>query len=560
MIAGKALRKYLATNSAKDPLRAQKKKINDSPQDSKIKNTSLSKAKTDRLISPNVSSHNYSHLLKPTVYFTFIQYQNYSKTLQKSSDFLELRNIKSNSKSTERLLNVLKEQQGKAGKSLTNGSDFQFTSPKTKKVSEISKKKDMSIESFHSKLNGDSIQKVTSFETKKKKEENSFLLGNNLKTDTKSSNNRQENHIDNCSKVKKNIAQLLEKSKANEISRTRRGITTNNFINPGQSSSLKIFEKLNHQEKGTKESEIKFKTKIESSNNSKYSFRANTPTKEIRYKLNTEPSEDTLKGKSYVLDKGLKKKTSSKGVKSVQRMKEILQTKISEQSQSSSRRINSSKKDFSYCKSQTGRSYREPSSDRVSKLHYAEENLRAFLQRGHREVQSRTFDFSKNLSNFVDLLNSLGKVHKEHKNLFATLSSIIELNMEKILEEFSDLKDLLMDQKEEVDKVRELDSENLYLMAKINKAVKEAKAATEDYNRIVDHLDSQGVPQFDSLCRENEKLKSSLSSKLQLIEENKEKEKKLMKLFYVLRKMEIDVDTIFKEKVFEGNETTFKLN
>ena len=160
----------------------------------------------------------------------------------------------------------------------------------------------------------------------------------------------------------------------------------------------------------------------------------------------------------------------------------------------------------------------------------------------------------------MQFLLEIGEIDENFKNLFKNLRYAIEMPISKMVEQFLRLRDFLMEQNE---KLHENEKEIEYLKGQITILLKENEKMSKNQIMLNDFFSDRyeinefGLNSLQEIIKENNKLKNMLKKQKDSITETRDKDAKIMKLLYAIRKKGIDIEEIYNEDVKTPEEISF---
>ena len=183
-----------------------------------------------------------------------------------------------------------------------------------------------------------------------------------------------------------------------------------------------------------------------------------------------------------------------------------------------------------------------------------------FLSKNEPILQSESEVLTIYITNLLQFLMEIGEIDENFKNLFKNLRNAIEMPISKMVEQFLRLRDFLMEQNE---KLHENEKEIEYLKGQITILLKENEKMSKNQIMLNNFFSDRyeinefGLNSLQEIIKENSKLKNMLKKQKDSITETRDKDAKIMKLLYAIRKKGIDIEEIYNEDVKTPEEISF---
>jgi len=186
--------------------------------------------------------------------------------------------------------------------------------------------------------------------------------------------------------------------------------------------------------------------------------------------------------------------------------------------------------------------------------------LEAFLSKNEPNLQSENEVLTIYITNLLQFMLEIGEIDENFKNLFKNLRYAIEMPISKMVEQFLRLRDFLLEQNE---KLQENEKEIEYLKGQLAVLLKENEKMGKNQIMLNNFFSDRyeinefGLNSLQEIIKENNKLKNMLKKQKDSIIETREKDAKIMKLLYAIRKKGIDIEEIYNEDVKTPEEISF---
>ena len=186
--------------------------------------------------------------------------------------------------------------------------------------------------------------------------------------------------------------------------------------------------------------------------------------------------------------------------------------------------------------------------------------LDAFLARNEPNLQSENEILTIYITNLLQFLLEISDIDENFRKIFKNLRYAIEMPISKMVEQFLRLRDFLIEQN---DKLHDNEKEIDYLKGQIAVLLKENEKMSKNQIMLNDFFSDRyeinefGLNSLQEIIKENAKLKNMLKKQKDSIVETRDKDSKIMKLLYAIRKKGIDIEEIYNEDVKTPEEISF---
>jgi hypothetical protein len=153
---------------------------------------------------------------------------------------------------------------------------------------------------------------------------------------------------------------------------------------------------------------------------------------------------------------------------------------------------------------------------------------------------------------FIELLSTLGESFKKFEGMFDKIKIGIHGPFGKMMEHFIEVRDVIMEQNVRLEEFELLRQRNEQLEHQINMLIRENEKMESQKSQLSQYIfESKNLDlrEIERIFQENNKLKLSISKQKKLMNETRQKEEKVMRLLYAIRKKGIDIEEIYNECV-----------
>lgn len=192
------------------------------------------------------------------------------------------------------------------------------------------------------------------------------------------------------------------------------------------------------------------------------------------------------------------------------------------------------------------------STEVLQNLKKIESLLEGFILKNESSLQSENEILTVYITNLLEFLNEISGVDEHFKNLFKNLKFAIEMPISKMVEQFLRLRDFLVEQN---DKLHENEKEIEYMKGQITILLKENEKMSKNQVMLNNFFSDRyeinefGLDSLQEVIKENSRLKNLLKKQKESMVETRDKDSKIMKLLYAIRKKGIDIEEIYNEDV-----------
>lgn len=197
----------------------------------------------------------------------------------------------------------------------------------------------------------------------------------------------------------------------------------------------------------------------------------------------------------------------------------------------------------------------------LANLQRIERGLEAFILKNQQSLQSESEILTSYITKLLQFLEESAEIDEKLRNFLKNLRFAIEMPISKIVEQFLKLREFLLEQNS---KIRENDQEiellkgNLAILLRENEKITKNQALFNEFFSDRYEIQGFGLDSLQEVIKENAKLRHSLKKQRDSLAETREKDSKIMKLLYAIRKKGIDIEEIYNEDVKTPEEVSFK--
>lgn len=186
--------------------------------------------------------------------------------------------------------------------------------------------------------------------------------------------------------------------------------------------------------------------------------------------------------------------------------------------------------------------------------------LEGFLLKNEGNLQSENDILTTYITNLLQFMMEISEFDSNFSKLFKNLRYAIEVPISKMVEQFLRLRDFLIEQN---DKLQENEKEIDYMKGQLSLLLKENDKMSKNQEMMNNffsdryEIDGFGLNSLQEIIKENSKLKNVLKKQKDSLTETRDKDGKIMKLLYAIRKKGIDIEEIYNEDVKTPEEISF---
>ena len=184
-------------------------------------------------------------------------------------------------------------------------------------------------------------------------------------------------------------------------------------------------------------------------------------------------------------------------------------------------------------------------------LNSIEKRILEFLE-DNNDMLEREGVITAYVEKFLDLLNMLGDSFKKFEGVFDKIKVGINGPFSRMMEHFIEVRDVIMEQNVRLEEFELVKQRNEALEHQMNLLIRENEKMENQKSQLSHYiLESKNLDlrEIERIFQENNKLKLSISKQKKLMNETRQKEEKVMRLLYAIRKKGIDIEEIYNECV-----------
>lgn len=195
-----------------------------------------------------------------------------------------------------------------------------------------------------------------------------------------------------------------------------------------------------------------------------------------------------------------------------------------------------------------------------SNLQRVERGLEAFILKNQQALQSESEILTSYMTKLLEFLDESAGIDEKLRNFLKNLRFAIEMPISKIVDQFLKLREFLLEQNA---KLRENDQEiellkgNIAILVKENEKISRNQALFNEFFSDRYEIQDFGLDSLQEVIKENAKLRHSLKKQRDSLVETRDKDAKIMRLLYAIRKKGIDIEEIYNEDVKTPEEISF---